>query len=165
MGKTTTYTEAFFCSAQCCWHPVDILILSPVQNNRLPLSAPRGQVLIFLWSTCCSGLLRLCKPGWRREVREYVTPPISMNRQTPHYTRTCTWQSPLITQLCSLWVSTDKQCVDQRPLIVFRGRVMGDKERSVSGKDWKRIGLSTLETGTKRGKHIRTKAFSLPAVA
>lgn len=151
---------------------MDILILAPIQHNRLPLCAPRGQELIFLWSTCCSGRWRPRKLRWRREVREYVTPPISTNRRTPPYTCTRTWQSPLITLLCSFWVSTDKQCDDQRPTIALSGRAErerwgrgGDKDWSVSGKDWKRPGLSTLEMEMKRGKHIRTKPCSFLAVA
>lgn len=49
-------------------------------------------------------------------------PTISINRRTPPYARTHTRRSPLITLLCSLWVSKDKQCDDQRPLITRGGQ-------------------------------------------
>lgn len=155
---------------------MDILILAPIQHNRLPHCAPRGQELIFLWSTCCSGLSRPRKLRWRREVREYVTPPSSTNRRTPPlHMHSHTAKPTYHTLLCSFWVSTDKQCDDQRPTIALSGRAErkreggggegGDKDWSVSGKDWKRPGLSTLEMEMKRGKHIRTKPCSLLAVA
>lgn len=74
-----------------------------------------------------------------------------------HNTCTRTWQSPLITLLCCLWVSTDKQCDDQRPLIVLKE---GEgKDWSISGKHWKRPELSTLEMGMKRGKTFKTKGL------
>lgn len=96
---------------------------------------------------------------------EDMLPPYFHEQTNAPYARTRTWQSPLITLLCSFWVSTDKQCDDQRPLIALRGRARGGKDWSVSGKDWKRPGLSTLEMGMKRGKHIQTKARSVLAVA
>lgn len=70
----------------CCFianlNDVDILvnglILSPILQNMLRLSAPRGQELIFPQGTCCSGFLCPCKRGWRWEVKEYagLTPPL-----------------------------------------------------------------------------------------
>lgn len=95
----------------------------------------------------------------QEEVRKHVTPLYFHEQTNTLYTRFCTWQGPLITLLCSLWVSTDKQCDDQRPLIGLTGRVGGDKDWSVSGKDWKRPELSTLEMGMKRGKHLNKGLF------
>lgn len=85
-----------------------------------------------------------------------------MNRRTPPHARTRTWQSPLIALLCSLWVSTDKQCDDQRPLIALRGRARVDKDWSLSGKDWKRPGISIFRKRNEKRKTSSNKGLPCP---
>lgn len=115
---------------------------------------PQGQELIFLHSTCCSGFLCPCIRGWRGEVSEYITHPYFHEQTNTPYARTRTWQSPLITLLCSLWVSTDKQCDDQRPLIALQGEGVGGQGLIRLWKGLKETRAQYLRNGNKKKENM-----------
>lgn len=90
-----------------------------IHHNKLPPCDPYGQKLIFLQGSHCYSCLCPCKYGQKTEDREYVALQFPLNSRHPNRC-TCTPHYKLITLLCSLWLSTDKQCDDQRPLIALR---------------------------------------------
>lgn len=93
-----------------------------IQYNRLPLSSPRGQELIFLWSTCCSGFLSLCKRGGGGEAWESVWPPyFPEHRWTPATHALAHGEAHLSRGFAGPEWAQIKRRDDQRPLIALRG--------------------------------------------
>lgn len=122
------FSIVFNCPVLLTFWWMGILILFPIQHNRLFLCTPRGQKLIFLRSPCCSGSVcqnnNTLNQGGEGEGRCNPSLLFLWTEKTPT-TDTLAHGKAHLSHCFAVWARTDKQCDDQSPTIVLKGRVGG----------------------------------------